>query len=283
MKNRINTSLTGKTVAVTGCTGGLGRELCFRLASMGADLIMLDRNQAKSQALEKELTGKFNVKITRIKTELECMAQVKSLAEELILLNPDIFVANAGAYSIPRHTCDSGFDNVFQINFVSHYYIASRLREENSRIRIVAVGSVAHRYSILDKNDIDFKTRKSSALVYGNSKRYLMLAFSEKFGDDGLAIVHPGITFTNITAHYPKLIFALIKHPMKIIFMKPKRAVESIAEGIFRDTSKGGWIGPRFFGVWGKPKISKFKAFSTFDRQIAYKNAEKIYNKLKTT
>ena len=38
--------------------------------------------------------------------------------------------------------------------------------------------------------------------------------------DPHIAVTHPGITQTNITAHYPKLIFAVIKNPMKLIFMK---------------------------------------------------------------
>ena len=37
-------SLVGKTVVVTGTTGGLGRELCGYLALLGAELILVDRN-----------------------------------------------------------------------------------------------------------------------------------------------------------------------------------------------------------------------------------------------
>ena len=48
-----------------------------------------------------------------------------------------------------------------------------------------------------------------------------------------LSVTHPGITFTNITAHYPKLIFAVIKHPMKVIFMKTDKASLSIVKGVF--------------------------------------------------
>lgn len=272
-------NLKGKTVAMTGCTGGLGRELCFKLASLGANLIMLDRNAQRSERLAEEILNKFNIKITRITTELEDMYSVKCSTEKLIAVKPDFFIANAGAYSIPRHTASSGYDNVFQINFVSPYYMANRLMEEIPHIKIVAVGSIAHTYSVIDKNDVDFKTRKSSALVYGNSKRFLMLALGEKFKNDNcISIVHPGITFTNITAHYPKPIFAIIKYPMKIIFMKPEKAALCILEGVFKTTPKGSWIGPRFFGIWGRPKLQKLKASFSEDSQKAFKIAEKIYS-----
>ena len=271
-------------MAVTGCTGGLGRELCFKLVSLGANLIMLDRNKEKSQSLENELLGEFkNANIKRIQIELENIDEVKTVTEKLINLKPDIFIANAGAYSIPRYRTSTGYDNVFQINFISPYYMACRIKEVIKSIKIVAVGSIAHTYSVIDQKDIDFSTRKNSALAYGNSKRFLMLSLAEKFKNDpqSLAIVHPGITFTNLTAHYPKLIFAVIKHPMKIIFMKPKKAVLCILEGVFEATPYGFWIGPKFFSVWGKPKMQRLKAVFTEDGRTAIINAEEIYNQIK--
>ncbi len=279
-----NRSLSGKTVAVTGCTGGIGRELCFKLAVLKADIIMLDRNAEKQEALAKELTDHFDgIKITRIITELESIKSVKKATEQLLKIKPDIFIANAGAYSIPRHKCETGFENVFEINFVSPYYMIHKLNEALPDIKIVAVGSIAHTYSVLDQNDIDFATRKSSALIYGNSKRFLMLALGELFKNDKdrLAIVHPGITFTNITAHYPPIIFAIIKHPMKIIFMKPKKAADCLIEGIFTPTPKGFWVGPKIFGIWGGPKIQKLKAAHHRDSETAAKIAEEIYNNIK--
>ena len=129
--------------------------------------------------------------------------------------------------------------------------------------KVVAVGSVAHRYSVSDPLDVDFSTRKKASLVYGNSKRYLMFVLSEKFKREsgiGFAITHPGITFTNITSHYPKLIFALIKHPMKIIFPSTKRACLPILRGIFEDTEGQEWIGPAIFDVWGMPKKKKLRS-----------------------
>ena len=41
------TSLLGKTIAVTGTTGGLGKEICKYLASLNANLILMDRNKKR--------------------------------------------------------------------------------------------------------------------------------------------------------------------------------------------------------------------------------------------
>ena len=52
-------SLTGKTVAVTGTTGGIGKELCGYLAMLGAKLILCDRNFERSDDFRQELVNKY--------------------------------------------------------------------------------------------------------------------------------------------------------------------------------------------------------------------------------
>lgn len=272
-------SLQGKTVAITGSTGGIGRELCAYLCDLGADLILVDRNPALSAshkaALENRRKG---IKVTCITASLDDTASVRRAADELSRLPVDVFISNAGAYSIPRKTCDSSYDNVFQINFVSPCILIDALlptlRERGGRV--VIVGSVAHRYSVSDPRDIDFSTRKTAEKVYGNSKRYLMFALTEKFSRErgvGFAVTHPGVTFTNITAHYPKVIFAIIKHPMKIIFPKPRKACLSVLRGVFEDAGDYTWIGPSLFDVWGKPKKKRLKISEREKKYFAKWNA----------
>lgn len=278
-------NIFGKTVAITGATGGLGRELCRNLASFNANLVLLDRNLGKSQKLAAELKAEFpNLKITHIKTDLEDMHSVYKTAKELQSVPIDIFIHNAGAYSIPRHKCDTGFDNVFQINFVSPYYLIRSLLpnlRKREGARVIVVGSIAHNYSKSDPSNIDFYNIKQASKVYGNAKRYLMFSLYELFKNEttvSLAVTHPGITFTNITNHYPKLIFAIIKHPMKIIFMKPSKACLSIVQGLFNSTGYFEWIGPSLFGIWGKPKKSRLKTCSENECKQIAKTAEEIYN-----
>ena len=278
-------SLRGRTVAVTGTTGGLGRELCRYLAMLGASLVLVDRSRERSKRFASELADKFGVDVKCLTADLEDIESAKVAAEGLISYNIDVFIHNAGAYSIPRHKCKAELDNVFMINFVSPYYIIRRilpiLRERGGRV--VIVGSIAHNYSKSDPCDVDFSTRTQAAKVYGNAKRYLMFSLFELFKNEreaSLSVTHPGITFTNITAHYPKLIFAIIKHPMKIIFMKPRRAALSILRGIFEGTGYKEWIGPRFFDVWGLPKKKRLRTVSDDESAFIAETAEKIYNSL---
>ena len=279
-------ALGGRTVAITGATGGLGGAVCRHLLSLGAGLILLDRNRAKSDALKAALIGEYpQATIRQIPLDLSDMASVKAACEALERETFDVLIHNAGAYSIPRCICNTGYDNVFQINFASPYYMTCRLlpllRERGGRV--VAVGSIAHNYSKTDAVDVDFRTRKKASLVYGNAKRYLMYALHELFRDEDratLAVTHPGITFTNITAHYPPLIFALIKHPMKVIFMSPRRAALSIIRGVFEKSDYRTWIGPRLFDVWGVPSVKRLKTASGEEIARIDRVARGIYDEI---
>ena len=279
---RHTNSLEGKKVAVSGATGGIGRELCAHLASLGASLVLIDRNQSRSESLEASLKDRFPaLSVTRIRADMESLEDVKNAARELIAANIDHLVLNAGAYHIPRHVCDSGYNNVFQINYVSPYLLARTLLPHISARggRIVAVGSIAHNYSKTDMADLDFSSRERSSLVYGNAKRHLMFSLLS-LNSDSIVITHPGITLTGITAHYPKLIFALIKHPMKVIFMRPKKASLCILAGIFENVPKNAWIGPSLFDVWGAPKSKLLRTCSEDERARIARVAEEIHSRL---
>ena len=141
------------------------------------------------------------------------------------------------------------------------------------------MGSIAHRYSKANFFDIDFSKCKKASLVYGNAKRFLMFSLYELFKDkpEMLSVVHPGITFTGITNHYHRLIFALIKYPMKVIFMRPEKACMCAVEGILKSTPYGYWIGPALFDIWGKMKLKRLKTDRLECEQIGRK-AEEIYN-----
>ena len=220
-----------------------------------------------------------------IPVDLEDEISVFAATEKLKNMKIDVFIHNAGAYSIPRRKCKSGYDNVFQINFVSPYYMVRALLPQLALAggRVVVVGSIAHNYSKIDVKDVDFSQRKASSKVYGNAKRYLMFSLYELFRKElgaKLSVTHPGITFTNITAHYSKVIFAIIKHPMKVIFMSPRRAALCIVKGLFDSCDHGEWIGPRLFDVWGMPQKRKISTCKADEARVIGEISERIYGEM---
>lgn len=274
-------SLEGKTVAVSGSTGGIGQEICKILAALGADIICLDRNAQKVENLREMLLKEHpSLSVRHIELDLENAESAKAAAEALKEIRPDVLILNAGAYHIPRKKSALGLENVFQINFLSPYYIVKELADTG--VKVVAVSSIAHNYSKIDEGDIDFASRTKPSLIYGNSKRFLQFSLYRLFeGNEDLSVVHPGITLTGITAHYPPFIFAIIKHPMKVIFMRPKKAALSIVKGVFDATGKNEWIGPRLFDVWGLPKKKMVRTCTQSEAEFIFKTAEKLYSEMK--
>ena len=277
-----NTSrLDGKRVCISGSTGGLGRELCFYLSRLGAELVLLDRNYKKSLALTEELKRRNpNLKVTHVTADMSDMDSVRAAEERLREIGIDYLILNAGAYSIPRHVCDTGYVNIYQINFVSPYYLARKLLPDIEKRggKLVAVGSIAHNYSKIDENDLDFRDKKQDSKVYGNAKRYLTYGLFA-LGSPAVSIAHPGISFTGITDHYPPLIFALIKHPMKVIFMHPRLACLSVLKGLFTDCKPNEWIGPWFFDIWGRPSKKPLRTATSQESAKIARIADEIYNK----
>ena len=281
-----NTSdLANKTIAITGSTGGLLNEAVKILASLNANLILINRNKNKTQQQIEQLKSLHpNISIDFVECDLSNFESVKIAIKTLKQKTIDILFLGAGIYNVPKVQTVTGFNNIFQTNFVSHYYLVKQLLPNlNKRNgKVVAVSSIAYNYSKIDENDIDFNNQTKPSKIYGNSKRFLTFSLIElmKNQNTTLSIVHPGVTLTEMTNHYPKAINWLVKIGIKLFFPTPKQATLSLIKGIFNSTYNLEWIGPKIFSVWGKPKKQKIKKISKLESEKIFNIAENIYKEL---
>ena len=279
-------SLSGHTAAITGPTGGIGREICRGILALSGNLILIARDPRKAQDLIRDLKEEYpRAGITFLQGDLTSLADLDRLAGALTALEPDLLIHNAGAYQIPRFPCSSGLENVFTINFAAPYYLTARLLPmlERKQGKVVVMGSVAHTYSPTDEQDWDFSGRKPIHLVYGNSKRYLMFGFRDllqPWPHVDFAVAHPGITVTNITNHYPKWLYAIIRRPMQILFMKPAAAARPLLAALTHPVPQGSWIGPRFFSLWGSPAVRSLHTCPQAEQDAICRRARAIYDSM---
>ena len=281
----IQNSIQENTFTITGSTGGLAQVVVNFLAKFNANFIFLNRNKEKTESQIKELALLYpNINIEYIPCDLSNFESVKNATHILKQKHIDILYLAAGVYNVKRFKTDIGFDNIFQTNFVSHYYMVKELltRLNKTNGKIVAVSSIAYNYSTIDDNDIDFSSRKKASRVYGNSKRFLTFGLHElmKNQSSQLSIVHPGVTLTTMTNHYPKAINWLVKLGIKLFFPKIEQASLSLIKGIFENTQPFEWIGPKIFNIWGKPKKQRIKNIPTEEISKIFNIAENIYNNL---
>ncbi len=279
--------LKNKKVVIFGATGGIGKSLSFLLASFNAHLIVTSRKLAKCNDLKEKILENYpSTIIDCIEVDLSKMESVKECLNTLYKYeNIDILIHNAGIYHVPKYKTSTSYNNIFQVNFISPYYITRELipllnKSENPKV--VITSSLTYTKAKLDKQDTDYSNYKSAMKVYGNSKRFLTFSMTELFKNEPkikLSITHPGITYTNINGNYSWLISHVIKYPMKIIFMSNKKACLSIIDGVFKNCSNDEIICPWLFDIWGYPKKKLLKVDEKEEKEI-YQIAENIYSNI---
>jgi NAD(P)-dependent dehydrogenase (short-subunit alcohol dehydrogenase family) len=199
----------GKLVVITGATSGIGHLAARKYASRGADLICVNRNPERSEALRKEIVNDFGVRCESIRADLSRLDEIKRAAKELNQLQAeiDVLIHNAGIYLTKREMTGDELEKVLVIqylaSFILNYQLMDKLTTQKSA-RIIMVNSEGHRFAAwgLRLDDLNWDKRRYSGLrSYGSAKTAQLLSllvFKERFEGTGVSInaMHPGAVKT---------------------------------------------------------------------------------------
>jgi NAD(P)-dependent dehydrogenase (short-subunit alcohol dehydrogenase family) len=86
----IEFDFTGKNLIVLGAAGHLGRHLCARLVSLGANLVLIDKNKVGLDALKSSLSGSKSSNIKAITCDLEDIRHRTEVLSDLIKLYSEV-------------------------------------------------------------------------------------------------------------------------------------------------------------------------------------------------
>jgi len=200
----------GKLVLITGATSGIGYHTARRYAEAGADLLCVNRNRERSEALAREIETEFGVRCSYMLADLSLRREVSRVADRLLQLErlPDILIHNAGIYLTRRELTEEGLEKTFAVHCLAPF-IFTRLLAEGLKAqgpaRIILVSSEGHRFAAwgLRCDDLNWEKRRYSGLKgYGSAKlaQLLMLrVFARLFGDSQVSIsaMHPGAVKTD--------------------------------------------------------------------------------------
>jgi len=200
----------GKWVVITGATSGIGYLTARKYASHGANLLCINRNPQKSEALRREIEADFGVSCQSIIADLSRLPDIHRAAKELRdLITPiDVLIHNAGVYLTKREVTPDGVEKVLAVHYLSsfviNYVLLEKLKSQESA-RIILVSSEGHRFAAwgIDTEDINWEKRRYSGLKsYGSAKTAQLLSmilFAEQFKNSGVMInaVHPGAVKTD--------------------------------------------------------------------------------------
>jgi len=200
-----------KLVVITGATSGIGYYTARKYASHGANLLCINRNLQKSEALSHEIKNEFGVNCEYKIADLSNLQDIHRVAEELSkLITPiDVLIHNAGIYLTKRELTRNGIEKVFMIqhlsSFILNFSLMDKLKSQG-KARIIMVNSEGHRFAVwgLRLDDLNWEKRRYSGLKsYGSAKTaqlLSMIVFNEHFQNTGVSInaMHPGAvkTFT---------------------------------------------------------------------------------------
>jgi len=141
-----------RLVVITGASSGIGYYTARKYASMGANLLCINRNQKKSEALQHEIESEYGVRCDYKIADLSNLQDIHRVAEELLLLDKpiDILIHNAGVYLTKREQTPDGLEKVFVIQYLSSFIINYILKDKlksQEKARIIMVNSEGHRFA----------------------------------------------------------------------------------------------------------------------------------------
>lgn len=200
--------MQGRTVLVTGGTGGIGRATAEALAGFGARVGIVGRDPERAQRVAEELrlsAGRGTVDV--FVADLSSQAEVRRLAEGVLTTyrRLDVLVNNVGGYWAHRHITADGLEHTFALNHLAPFLLTNllldRLRESQPS-RVVTVSSGAQAMGRIDFEDLQGEHDYNGQRAYNQSKlanvlfSYELARRTEGTGVTANAL-HPGVVATD--------------------------------------------------------------------------------------
>ena len=232
-------SMTGKTVLITGGTGGIGKAAAVGLASMGARVGITGRDRARAERAAKDIeTESGHPAVDVFVADLSSQAEVRRMAGEVLSAYPrlDVLVNNVGGFWAHRHTTVDGLEQTFALNHLAPFLLTSLLLErltDSAPARVVTVSSGAQSMGKIDFDDLMGEQDYSGQRAYNQSKlanvmfTYELARRLETTGVTATAL-HPGMTNTSFSAEDPARAMAPVVFVVRPFMRSPRKGAETV-------------------------------------------------------
>jgi retinol dehydrogenase 14 len=210
--------MAGKTVVITGSTGGIGRATAIGLAGMGAHVAITGRDPARTEDTAREIRAISGGQVDALVADLSSQTQVRRLAQELLQRLPriDVLVNNVGGYWNTRRVTADGLEHTFALNHLAPFLLTNllldRLQEsalvQSAPARVVMVSSHVHNSGRIDFDDLQSEQSYSGGRAYSQSKlANVLFAYELARRVNASSVVanalHPGVVRTSFGAEDP--------------------------------------------------------------------------------
>jgi retinol dehydrogenase-14 len=205
--------MAGRTVLVTGGTGGIGKATALGLAAMGAHLAITGRDRGRAESAAREIRTAGGGQVDVLVADLSSQSEVRALADEALQRLPriDVLINNAGGYWNTRHVTADGLERTFALNHLAPFLLTSLLLgrlKQSAPARVVTVSSNVQAMGRIDFDDLQGERSYSGARAYNQSKLANVLFTYELARRLPATCVtanalHPGVVRTSFGAEDP--------------------------------------------------------------------------------
>jgi retinol dehydrogenase 14 len=231
-------SMNGKTVLITGGTGGIGRAAAAGLASMGARVGITGRDRGRADeaaaAISRQSGG---ARVDVFVADMSSQTEVRRLAGEVLATYPrlDVLLNNVGGFWSHRHVTADGLERTFALNHLAPFLLTSLLLDrliDSAPARIVTVASAAQSMGTINFDDLMGERKYSGQQAYNQSKlANVMFTYelAKQLEGSGVTatVLHPGMTNTAFSAEDPSRAFAPLVAVMRPFMKSPARGAET--------------------------------------------------------
>jgi NAD(P)-dependent dehydrogenase (short-subunit alcohol dehydrogenase family) len=228
--------MTGKTVLVTGGTGGIGRAAAIGLSVLGARVGITGRDRGRADAAAAAIVvASGNPAVDVFVADMSSQAEVRRLAAEVLATYPrlDVLLNNVGGFWAHRHVTADGLEHTFALNHLAPFLLTSLLSDRliaSAPARVVTVSSGAQSMGTIDFEDLMGERTYSGQRAYNQSKlANVMFTYELARRFDGTGVtataLHPGMTNTAFSAEDPAL--GLIVAIMRPFMASPERGADT--------------------------------------------------------
>jgi retinol dehydrogenase 14 len=205
--------MAGRTVLVTGGTGGIGKATALGLAALGARVAITGRDQRRTDDVAREIAAAGGPPVDAFVGDMSSQAEVRRLADQVLdrLDVIDVLVNNVGGYWNTRHVTADGLERTFAVNHLGPFLLTGLLLDrlaQGTSARVVTVASHAHTSGRIAFDDLQGERSYSGARAYNQSKLANVLftyELARRLRGTGVTAnaLHPGVVSTSFGAEDP--------------------------------------------------------------------------------
>jgi len=186
--------LRGRRIAVTGPTSGLGLETVRMLAPTGADLVLVGRDPARTQAVADQLAASSTGSVHVVTADMSDLGAVASAVP--LMGNVDVLVHNAGALLPQRELSPQGIEMTVAVHVIGPHLMTRLLLPSLSRAggRVVTVASGGMYAADLPRVAGD-RTLEMNEMHWNGTRQYAIAKRAQVTLNEMWAAAEPAVHF----------------------------------------------------------------------------------------